>query len=131
VDLRAGAGVSTSQAIRPAAAPADPAKPAPAPKTSAPATAPAPAPTPAAPPDAPTINAPLNGTFYATPGPGQPAFVKAGDTVKAGDPVCVVEAMKLFNKIQAPDNCKILKCLVEHGKPVKKDQPLFAIQKSA
>ncbi len=72
-----------------------------------------------------TIKAPLNGTLYRSSGPGKPIFAKAGDTVKAGDPVCTVEAMKLFNQIKAPCNCKIVKCLVEHGQAVTKDQALF------
>jgi len=74
------------------------------------------------------VTAPLNGTFYISSGPGKPPFVKAGDTVKAGDPVCIVEAMKLFNQIKAPVDCKILKVLVEHGKAVKKDQPLVSYE---
>jgi oxaloacetate decarboxylase alpha subunit len=100
-----------------------------------PAAAPAPAPAPAAEP-APaaaetygrTINAPLVGTFYSTPGPGKPKFVAVGDTVEAGARVCSVEAMKLFNEIAAPVRCKIVKILVEDGTLVEKDQPLIAIE---
>ncbi|MBM4149321.1 MAG: acetyl-CoA carboxylase, biotin carboxyl carrier protein, partial [Lentisphaerae bacterium] len=58
----------------------------------------------------------------------KPAFVKEGDTVKAGDPVCIVEAMKLFNEIRSPSDCKIVRLLVEHGRPVQKDQPLILIE---
>jgi len=76
----------------------------------------------------PSIKAPLNGTFYTSGGPGKPAFVKEGDTVKAGDPVCIVEAMKLFNEIRSPSDCKIVRLLVEHGRPVQKDQPLILIE---
>jgi len=76
-----------------------------------------------------SINAPLNGTFYTTPGMGQPAFVKAGDTVKEKQTVCIVEAMKLFNQITAPAKCRILEFLVQHGQPVKKGQPLISIEK--
>jgi acetyl-CoA carboxylase biotin carboxyl carrier protein len=54
--------------------------------------------------------------------------VKPGDTVQAGDPVCIVEAMKLFNHIKAPSPCRIVRFLVEHGKPVTKDQPLVEIE---
>ena len=50
--------------------------------------------------------------------------------VKAGDTVCIVEAMKLFNQIKATEGCKVLKVLAEHGQAVKKDQPLFAIEKA-
>lgn len=83
-----------------------------------------------APAGAMTINAPLNGTFYLSQGPGKPNFVNVGDTVKADDPVCIVEAMKLFNHIKAPSACKIIKFLVEHGKPVQKDQPMIQIEKA-
>jgi len=82
----------------------------------------------AAEPAGPSIKAPLNGTFYASSGPGKPAFVKVGDTVKEGDPVCIVEAMKLFNQIKAPCKCKIVKFLVEHGDAVTKDQALVEIE---
>lgn len=75
-----------------------------------------------------TINAPLVGTFYSTPGPGKPRFINEGETVNAGDKVCIVEAMKLFNEITAPVNCKIMKILVDDGQAVKKDQPLIAIE---
>jgi oxaloacetate decarboxylase alpha subunit len=77
----------------------------------------------------PTIDAPLNGTFYATGGPGKPVLVKEGDTVKAGEPVCIVEAMKLFNQIKAAFDCKIVRLLVKHGDKVQKDQALFAVEK--
>jgi oxaloacetate decarboxylase alpha subunit len=76
-----------------------------------------------------TINAPLNGTFYLSSGPGKPNFCKEGDEVKSGETVCIVEAMKLFNAIKAPCNCRIVKAMVEHGKPVKKDDPLIAYEK--
>ena len=79
--------------------------------------------------EGPTIDAPLKGTFYATPGPGKPNFVNEGDEVKAGDPVCIVEAMKLFNQIKAPSDCKIVRFLVNHGQTVDKAQPLIGIQK--
>ena len=98
--------------------------PAPAPVAAPKAAAPA-----AAAPTGPSINAPLNGTFYRSPGPGKPEFVKEGDTVAEGATVCIVEAMKLFNPIKAPYKCKIVKMLVEHGKPVKKDEPMVAIEK--
>ncbi len=76
-----------------------------------------------------TINAPLNGTFYLTSGPGKPQFCKEGDEVKAGETVCIVEAMKLLNAIKAPCNCRIIRPLLEHGKPVKKDEPMIAYEK--
>jgi len=79
--------------------------------------------------DGPTIDAPLNGTFYRSPGPGKEEFAAEGDDVKTGDPVCIVEAMKLFNQIKAPTDCKIKTFLCKHGDPVKKGQPLVSIEK--
>jgi oxaloacetate decarboxylase alpha subunit len=76
----------------------------------------------------PTINAPLNGTFYRSPGPGKPEIAKEGDSLKAGDPLCIVEAMKLFNQIKADKALKVVKFLVEHGAVVAKGQPLAVVQ---
>jgi biotin carboxyl carrier protein len=76
-----------------------------------------------------TIDSPLNGTFYSTEGPGKPPLAKEGDTINADAPVCVVEAMKLFNQIKAPFTCKVVKILAEHGKAVQKGQPLLAVTK--
>jgi oxaloacetate decarboxylase (Na+ extruding) subunit alpha len=73
------------------------------------------------------VLAPLNGTFYRSDAPGKPQMAADGAAVKAGDAVCVVEAMKLFNPIKAPANGKIT-FLVEHGKPVQKGQPLATIE---
>ena len=75
-----------------------------------------------------TINSPLVGKFYATPAPGKPAFVAVGDIVKADETVCIVEAMKLVNEINAPADCKIVKILLEDGAIVEKGQPLIAIE---
>lgn len=75
-----------------------------------------------------TIDAPLNGTFYRSSGPSEPNFAEEGDKVKKGQPVCIVEAMKLFNQIKAPSNCKVLKFLVNHGDAVEKGQPLLVIE---
>ncbi len=76
----------------------------------------------------PTINAPLNGTFYRSPGPGKPELAKEGDSLKAGDALCIVEAMKLFNQIKADKPLKVVKFLVEHGAVVAKGQPLAVVQ---
>ncbi len=109
--------------------------------TAAPKPSPTTTPKPAAPkkeakPEAPapvaaglTINAPIAGTFYITQGPGKPPLVKDGDTVKAGAPVCIVEAMKLFNPITAAFACKIVKVLCQTGDAVQKDQPLIQVEK--
>lgn len=75
-----------------------------------------------------TIDAPLNGTFYRSAGPGKPNFAEEGSAVKKGEPVCIVEAMKLFNQIKAPADCKILKFLVKHGEAVQKGQPMLVIE---
>ena len=76
----------------------------------------------------PTIDAPLNGTFYRSDGPGKPKFSEEGQTVKKGQAVFIVEAMKLFNQIKAPYNCKVVKFLAEHGDAVEKGQPLLVIE---
>ncbi|MBO7653794.1 MAG: pyruvate carboxylase subunit B, partial [Kiritimatiellae bacterium] len=76
----------------------------------------------------PTINAPLNGTFYCSAGPGKPEMAKEGDTVKGGDAICIVEAMKLFNQIKADKNLTIVKFLVKHGDNVTKGQPLAVVK---
>ena len=75
-----------------------------------------------------TINAPLVGKFYTSPGPGKPSFTKEGDVLEAGAKVCIVEAMKLFNEITAPVKCRIVKILADEGETVQKDQPLVAIE---
>lgn len=75
-----------------------------------------------------TINAPLTGTFYSTPGQGKERFVKEGDIVNAGDKVCIVEAMKLFNPINAAIKCKIVKFIAKDGQGVEKGQPLIGIE---
>jgi biotin carboxyl carrier protein len=71
----------------------------------------------------------MTGTFYSTPGADKLPFVKEGSKVKEGETICILEAMKLFNEIEAPFNCKIVKILVEDGTLVKKGQPIMAIEK--
>jgi len=78
-------------------------------------------------PQGPTINAPLNGTFYRSAGPDKPALANEGDSLKAGAPLCIVEAMKLFNQIKADKPFKIVKFLIEHGAVVAKGQPLALV----
>ena len=101
-----------------------------APAPAAPAAAPAAA-APAA-PAAPVLNgfvvkSPMVGTFYRTPAPTSPAFVEVGKTVKVGDTICIVEAMKMMNHITAEKAGVIKSILVENGQPVEYDQPLFTI----
>jgi acetyl-CoA carboxylase biotin carboxyl carrier protein len=81
----------------------------------------------AAPVEGTPVPAPLNGTFYLSPGPGKPQFVKEGDSVKAGDTLCIVEAMKLFNQIKSPVAGTIAKILIKHGEAVQKGQPMILI----
>jgi oxaloacetate decarboxylase alpha subunit len=82
----------------------------------------------AAPVEGPVIASPLTGTFYRSPGPGEPRFSDEGDTLDADKPVCIVEAMKLFNQIKAPCKCKVVKFLLEHGDPVEKGQAMVSIE---
>ncbi len=78
--------------------------------------------------DAAIIESPLAGNFYSCIAPGKSPLVKAGDTVKAGEKVCIVEAMKLINEICATTDCKIIKFLVKDGEKVEKGQPLLVIE---
>ena len=107
-------------------APAQVAVPAPA---AAPAAAAAPAP--AAPAARDLSNAqksPMVGTFYRAPGPNAAAFVEVGQQVKAGDTLCIIEAMKLMNEIEAEKSGTVKEILVENGTPVEFGEPLFIIE---
>jgi acetyl-CoA carboxylase biotin carboxyl carrier protein len=73
------------------------------------------------------IKSPIVGTFYRSPSPDKAAYVKVGDTVDKGSPVCVVEAMKLFNEIESEIKGKIVKIMVEDASPVEYDQVLFLV----
>jgi len=75
------------------------------------------------------ITSPMVGTFYRSPSPESPAFVEAGDSVEPGKVVCIVEAMKLFNEIESEVRGKIVKVLVDSGKPVEYGQKLFLVKK--
>ena len=77
-----------------------------------------------------TINSPMIGTIYMAPNPESPNFIKVGDVIKPGDTICVVEAMKLFNEIEAEISGKVVKILVENANPVEYDQPLLLIDPS-
>lgn len=106
-------GVSSGAAPRPAAAPA---AAAPAAVSEAPA------------PSGTFLKAPLVGTFYASPAPGEPPFVKAGDTVKKGQTVCVLEAMKMMSEVPAPWDCVIEEVLMQDGDLAAFDAPLFRVR---
>lgn len=112
--------------------------PAPAPAAPAPAAAPAAPAAPAAAPEADAepgsgageslVSAPIVGTFYAAPSPDADPFVKVGDRVEAGQTLCIIEAMKLMNEIEAEESGTIKQILVQNAEPVEFDQPLFVIQ---
>jgi acetyl-CoA carboxylase biotin carboxyl carrier protein len=98
--------------------------PAPAPQAAAPS---APAAAPAA-GDGPVIKSPTVGTFYSSPTPGEPPFVKVGSTVKPDTVVCIIEAMKVFNQIPAEISGTITEVLVNNGDAVEYGQPLFRVK---
>ena len=99
---------------------------APPPAASAPTAEAAPAGKPA--PDGKIIRSPMVGTFYNAPAPDADPFVKLGDDIKAGDTVCIIEAMKMFNRIETDFGGKIVEILVENGQPVEYDEPLFVVK---
>ncbi|WP_297790577.1 acetyl-CoA carboxylase biotin carboxyl carrier protein [uncultured Marinobacter sp.] len=103
--------------------------PAPAPQPAAAADAPAPAATESKPtgPTGHTVNSPMVGTFYRSPSPTAKAFVEVGQEVKAGEVVCIVEAMKMMNQIESDKSGTVTEILVENGQPVEFDQPLVVI----
>ncbi|MEZ5508152.1 MAG: acetyl-CoA carboxylase biotin carboxyl carrier protein [Gammaproteobacteria bacterium] len=105
---------------------------APAPVAPAPAAAPAAAPAPAAKaePSVPTghqVKSPMVGTFYRSAAPGSKPFAEVGQSVKAGETLCIVEAMKMMNQIEADKSGTITAILVDNAEPVEFDQPLFVI----
>lgn len=77
-----------------------------------------------------TIKSPIIGTLYRKPSPDKPVFVEVGQTVKEGDVLCIIEAMKLFNEIESEVSGKIVKVLVDDSSPVEFDQPLFLVDPS-
>ena len=96
----------------------------------APVSAPVPAPVAAAAPAKPeghVVSSPMVGTWYSSPAPDAPVFVKVGQTVKVGDTLCIIEAMKIMNPIEADRAGTIVAILVENGHPVEFEQPLFII----
>ncbi|OFK90223.1 MULTISPECIES: acetyl-CoA carboxylase biotin carboxyl carrier protein [unclassified Eikenella] len=110
-----------------AAAPAMAAAPAPAVAAAAPVAA---AGTPAAPERdlSKAQTSPMVGTFYRAPGPNAPVFVEVGQSVNAGDTLCIIEAMKLMNEIEAERSGVVKEILVENGQPVEFGEPLFIIE---
>ncbi len=120
-----GAAASHSQVVMmpaPAAAPV-----AAAPAAAAPVTAAAPVEAPAAAPAGHIVKSPMVGTFYRASAPGAAPFVEVGTSVKQGETICIIEAMKLLNEIEADASGVIKEILVENGQPVEFGQPLFLI----
>lgn len=114
-----------------ASAPAAAAPPAHAPAHPAPAAAAQPQPpAPAAEEELHIVKSPIVGTFYGSPSPGAAQFVSPGDHVAKGQVICIVEAMKLMNEIEADAAGEIVKCLVSNGQPIEYGQPLFSIRQS-
>jgi acetyl-CoA carboxylase biotin carboxyl carrier protein len=81
-----------------------------------------------APPDGHTVTAPMVGTFYTAPAPGAKAFVQVGSEIEVGDTICIIEAMKMMNQIEADKTGRVVSILVENGEPVEFGQPLFIIE---
>ncbi|OGS18363.1 MAG: acetyl-CoA carboxylase, biotin carboxyl carrier protein [Elusimicrobia bacterium RIFOXYA2_FULL_50_26] len=96
-------------------------------QAAAPAAAPV-SPAPAA--GGPTVKSPIIGVFYQASSPTAPSFVKEGDVVSQGKTLCIVEAMKVMNEIKADYRMKIVKILVENGKPIVSGQDLFMVEKA-
>ena len=122
-------GGSANNAVQytiPAAAPAPapvPAAPAPATNGASEAAAPAPA------QNGEEVCSPMVGTFYRAPAPDADPYVKVGDTIQKGQVICIVEAMKLMNEVEAEFSFKVLEILVENGQPVEYNQPLLLVEK--
>jgi acetyl-CoA carboxylase biotin carboxyl carrier protein len=117
--VKAGVG-----AAMPAAAPVAPAAAAAAPAAAAPAPAEAVVPEPAG----RAIKSPMVGTFYRSASPGSKAFVEIGSAIKTGEPICIIEAMKIMNEIEADIGGKVLQILCENGQAVEFGQPLFIVE---
>jgi acetyl-CoA carboxylase biotin carboxyl carrier protein len=75
-----------------------------------------------------TVNSPMVGTFYASASPESKPFVTIGQSVKKGDTLCILEAMKMMNQVQAESDGKILEILIDNAEPVEFDQPLFVVE---
>ncbi len=116
---------SKAAVVYQAAPAAQPVQRAAAPEQSVPAQVAAPAP---AASDLLEIRSPIVGTFYRSPSPDSPAFVSAGDKIKSGDALCIIEAMKLMNEIEAEVSGTIVDILVENGQPVEYNQVLFRVK---
>jgi acetyl-CoA carboxylase biotin carboxyl carrier protein len=122
--------VPVEQWVQTTAVPAAPVQAAPAPEAARPAPKPE-ATAPAAPASNKAqhiIRSPMVGTFYRSQSPEKPPFVKVGDHISAGEFVCIIEAMKLFNEIESDISGTVVQVLVEDAQPVEYDQPLFVVE---
>jgi acetyl-CoA carboxylase biotin carboxyl carrier protein len=132
VRIKRGQEIHYTSAPAPIAAPAM-AQP-PAISHAAPASAQHSAPPPSAPAVPPeeeglhTVKSPIVGTFYESPSPGAPGFVKVGDAITVGQVLCIVEAMKLMNEIESDVAGEVVKIMVNNGQPVEYGQPLFLVR---
>ena len=132
----AGAAATMAPAIVTHAVPVAPisapmvAPPSPAAASPSPAAPAAPAAAASGDADLHILKSPMVGTFYGTPSPGAPPFVAVGDSVKEGQVLCIIEAMKLMNEIEADASGEIVKMFVSNGAPVEYGMPLFGIRKS-
>jgi len=120
-NLPASAPVPMAQAPVPAPTPPAPAAPVASPSVPPPAT-------PAVRSDLQAITAPMVGTFYRSPAPGEPAFVEVGSRISAGQPVCILEAMKLMNELESEIGGEVVEILLESGTPVEFGQVLMRIK---
>ena len=107
--------------------PSSPVRPEPATLVTANGTANAAAPAPAPSTEGHVVKSPMVGTFYRSASPGAKPFVEVGDSVQVGDPLCIIEAMKLMNEIEADEAGTVKAILIENGQPVEYGQPLFAL----
>ena len=126
---RGGSAVPVVQVAPPPPSPGGHAAAPPAPTGASPAAA-APAEEGTSEADLHVVKSPIVGTYYEAPSPGTPPFVKVGDTVKEGQVLCIIEAMKLMNEIEAEVSGVIAKIFVPNGGPVEYGMPLFGIRKS-
>ena len=110
---------------RPAAAHTAPPVPSPVPSVPAPVV---PAPAPAQTDELHVVRSPMVGTFYAAPIQGAPPFVQVGDHIQPGQVLCIIEAMKLMNEIEAEISGEVVRCYVENGQPVEYGEPLFDLR---
>ena len=118
----AGAAAQALREVQVAQQPAAPAAPAPAALPAAESAAPKPK------PNEHVITAPMVGTFYASPSPGAKAFVEIGDEIKIGQVLCIIEAMKMMNQIEADKAGKLTSIMARNGDPVEFGQPLFVVE---